>query len=598
MPIDQIITLIIFITAVILFATNRIRADLVAIMVMVTLGLMGIVEPGDAFSGFSSSAVMTILGISMISIALQLTGATNSLGKIIHKVGGGNEKLLVLLVTLFAALVSLFMNNIAAVGVLLPAVMSLSRRSKVPPSRLLMPLAFGTILGGMATLLTTSNIIVSGALRDAGLPFFGMLDYFPIGGPVMIVGILYLAFVGIRLLPSRTSSTNIEDKREFTEKLSDLYQVRKNLVQIEILPDSPMADRSIADGHWYNHVHVNILAVIRGRESYFSPDPCMKLLTGDLLIARGRVIKEEADSLKLQISAVDFVNLKVTDEAHPMAEIIISPHSRFIGKSIKELDFRDRYLLNVVGIWRSGKPIEDDYADLSLQFGDAMLVQGPAIQIQNLKKSEDLVVLEEDPDAVLLPRKGLMTIIITLVTLTVAALGILPVALVVLGGAVLLILTGSVGLNDAFRSIEWKAIFLIAGLWPLSIALQETGLADLAVSGILNLIGDAPPIALVAVFLFVSMLLTLLMSGQVTAIVMIPLALVTAQGTGIDPRPFAMAVAMGCSLAFISPLGHPVNIMVMNPGGYTFKDYVKVGFPLTVIAFLIIIYAIRLYWGL
>ncbi len=487
---DQIITLIVFISAVILFATNRIRADLVAIMVMVTLGLVGIVEPGEAFSGFSSSAVMTILGISMISIALQLTGATNSLGKIIHKVGGRNENLLVLMVTLFAALVSLFMNNIAAVGVLLPAVMSLSRRSKVPPSRLLMPLAYGTILGGMATLLTTSNIIVSGALKDAGLPHFGMLDYFPIGGPVMIVGILYLAFVGIRLLPSRTSASNIEDKREFTEKLSDLYQVRKNLVKIEILPGSTMADRSIEDGHWYNQVHINILAVIRGRESFFSPDACLELLEGDTLIARGRVTEEVADSLKLRVSTVDFTGFKVTDEAHPLAEIIISPHSRFIGKSIKELDFRERYLLNVVGIWRGGKPIEDEYAGLSLQFGDALLVQGPAIQIQNLKKSEDLVVLEEDPDAVLLPRKGLMTIIITLVTLTIAALGVLPVALVVLGGAVLLILTGSVGLNDAFRSIEWKAIFLIAGLWPLSIALQETGLAEIAVSGILNLMGN------------------------------------------------------------------------------------------------------------
>ena len=595
---DQIITLIIFISAVILFATNRIRADLVAIMVMVTLGLVGIVQPSEAFSGFSSSAVMTILGISMISIALQLTGATNSLSKIIHKVGGRNENLLVLMVTLFAALVSLFMNNIAAVGVLLPAVMSLSRRSKVPPSRLLMPLAYGTILGGMATLLTTSNIIVSGALKDAGLPHFGMLDYFPIGGPVMIVGILYLAFVGIRLLPSRTSASNIEDKREFTEKLSDLYQVRKNLVKIEILPGSTMADRSIEDGHWYNQVHINILAVIRGKESFFSPDACLELLEGDTLIARGRVTEEVAESLKLRVSTVDFTGFKVTDEAHPLAEIIISPHSRFIGKSIKELDFRERYLLNVVGIWRGGKPVEDEYAGLSLQFGDALLVQGPAIQIQNLKKSEDLVVLEEDPDAVLLPRKGLMTIIITLVTLTIAALGVLPVALVVLGGAVLLILTGSVGLNDAFRSIEWKAIFLIAGLWPLSIALQKTGLAEIAVSGILNLMGNASSISLVAAFLFVSMILTLLMSGQVTAIVMIPLALVTAQSTGIDPQPFAMAVAMGCSLAFISPLGHPVNIMVMNPGGYSFKDYVKVGFPLTVLAFLIIIFGIRLYWGL
>lgn len=598
MSAEQTLTLIIFISALFLFVSNRVRADLVAIMVMVALGLTGVVETSKVFSGFSSSAVMTILGISMISIALQLTGATNALGKIIHKIGGGSENRLVLLVALFAALVSLFMNNIAAVGVLLPAVMSLSRRSGVSPSRLLMPLAFGTILGGMATLLTTSNIIVSGALRDAGLPYFGLLDYFPIGGPIMVLGILYLAFIGTRILPKKTSTNNMEDKREFAERLSDLYQVRKNLMRIEVLPGSELAGKSIENGHWYNRVHTNILVVTRGRESIFSPSPAMVINSGDILIGRGKVHDEDAEKLKLHVSSVDFTELQVTDEANPLAEIIISPHSRFIGKTLKSIEFREHYQLNVVGIWRSGKPLEDDYADLGLQFGDALLVQGPAYQIRNLKKSEDLVVLEEDPDAVLLPRKGLVTVLITLVTLTIAALGIMPVALVVLGGAILLILTGSVSLNDAFRSIEWKAIFLIAGLWPLSIALQQTGLAATGVNAILGLIGDAPPMLLVAVLLFISMALTLLMSGQVTAIVMIPLALVVAQSTGIDARPFAMAVALGCSLAFISPLGHPVNIMVMNPGGYTFKDYLKVGFPLTFLAFFVILMGIKLFWGL
>jgi len=595
---DQTFTLIILLAAVILFASNRVRADMIALIVMVSLGLTGVTSADEAFSGFSSSAVMTILGISIISIALQITGATNSLSNILHTAGKGNEKLVILLVTLFGALVSLFMNNIAAVGVLLPAVMTLSRRSKISPSRLLLPLAYGTILGGMATLLTTSNIIVSGALKDAGLPYFGLLDYFPIGGPVMLMGILYLSFIGFRLLPAKSPTNKIEDRREFTEKLSDFYQVGKNLVKIELLPQSEMAGKTIANGHWYNRVHVNILAVLREKENIFSPDPCTMLKPGDILIARGKVTEQSAKDLNLRVSAINNQEIKITDEAHPLAEVIISPHSRFIGKSLQQMDFRERYQLNVVGVWRGGKPVEGEYADLSLHFGDALLVQGPSIQIRNLKKSEDLVVLEEDPDAVLLPRKGLLTIFITLLTLTIAGLGFLPVALVVMGGAVLLILTGCVGLNDAFRSIEWKAILLIAGLWPMSIALQSTGLAEMAVNSLLRLSGGLPPLQLAALFLFVAALLTQLMSGQVTAIVMIPLALVSAQRMGIDPRPFAMAVAMGCSLAFISPLGHPVNIIVMNPGGYTLKDYVKVGLPLTIAAFLCVIFAIKLYWGL
>jgi len=395
-----------------------------------------------------------------------------------------------------------------------------------------MPLAFGTILGGMATLLTTSNIIVSGALREAGLPSFGLLDYFPVGGPVMITGILYLTFVGVHLLPSSNKVDDIHTTRELTERLSDLYQIKKNLLQFKILPDSPLANKSIEEGCWYQKYHLNILAVIRKRESFFSPEAEMRLLAGDVIVARGSLPQEAAEALRLELTQITIPDFRLTDESHPFAEILISPHSRLIGKTLRDTNFRDRYGLNVVGIWRGGKPVESDHPELPLQFGDALLVTGPALQVRNLRNSDDLVVLEEDPDAVLLPRKGLLTLIITLATLFIAAIGIAPVALVAIGGAVLLILTGSVGLNDAFRGIEWKAIFLIAGLWPLSIALQSTGLAESAVTTLLNLLGTIQPMVLVAVFLTLSMIFTLVISGQVAAIVMIPLALAAAQAVG------------------------------------------------------------------
>ncbi len=595
---DQIITLVILAIAIILFATNRIRIDLVALMVLVSLGLTGVIQPAQAFSGFSSSAVMIILGISIISIALQLTGATNGLSKIIHTYGGSNQTRLIFFVALTSALLSLIMNNIAVVGVLLPTVMAVSRKSKVAPSQLLMPLAYGTILGGMATLLTTANIIVSGALEDAGFKAFGILDFFPIGGPVMVIGILFLTFIGSRLLPKERDSGNYDGLREVAEKLSDRYLVRKNLIQIDILPGSPLALRSIAEGRWANQVHVNILAVLRGRDAYFSPDSGMILRPGDRLIARGNVTAELADSLKLRITTMDDSNFKVANETNPLAEIIISPHSRYIGKTITEMEFREHYLLNVVGIWHGGKPIEDSLSDFHLQFGDALLVQGPAVNIRNLKQSEDLVVLVEDPDAVMLPRKGALTILITLATLVFAAIFNQLLPLIIMAGAVLLMLFGSVSLGEAYRKIEWKPIFLIAGLWPLSIALQETGLANQAVTQILNHMGQTAPIVLIAAILLITMLFTLVIGGQVSVMVMIPIALAAAQGLGIDPQPFAMAVAMGGSLAFMSPLGHPVNIVVMNPGGYTFKDYLKKGIPITILAYIAILLAIQLVWGL
>jgi len=598
MPLDMILTFFIIIAAIGLLVSNRIRPDLVALMVLLALGLSGIVPNEEIFSGFSSSAVITILGISMISIGLQQTGATNALGRIIHQIGKGRETLIIFLVSFTSAILSLFMNNIAAVGVLLPAVMSLSRRSKVSPSRLLMPLAFGTILGGMATLLTTSNIIVSGALRDAGQPSFGLLDYFPVGGPAALVGIIYLVFVGKKWLPTNKEKGQESTEKRFADRLSDLYQVEQNLTQFTLLSTSRLAGKSIEQGEWANRYDLNILGVAHGKEQFYSPGPKTILHAGDTIILGCCPDDITLMELGLQKISSDSSTPLVTNETYPMAEIVISPHSRLIGKTIRESSFREQYSVNIIGIWRGGKPYLANLSNLVVQFGDALLVQGPALQIHNLKENSDLILLQEDPDAVLLPRKGLTAILITIVTLTIAALDILPVALVALAGAVLLILTGCMNLNDAFHGIEWKAIFLIAGLWPLSIAIQETGLASAAIDRLLDLTGSSTPILVISLFLFLSMVLTLMISGQVSAIVMIPMALAAAASMNIDPRPFALAVAMGCSLAFITPLGHPVNIMVMNPGGYTFKDYARVGFPLTIIVFITILIAIKVYWGL
>jgi di/tricarboxylate transporter len=448
---QMIVTLLVIIFSIGLLISNRIRPDLVALLVLLSLGLTGVVAPDKVFSGFSSSAVITILGISMIAVGLQRTGATNSLGNVILKIGGQNETRLILTITLASAFLSLFMNNIAAVGVLLPAVMSLSQRAKISASRLLIPLSFGTILGGMATLLTTSNIIVSTALKEAGHPSFGLLDFLPVGGPVVIVGIIYMVTIGKKLLP---------------------------------------------------------------------------------------------------------------------------------GKSLSDQDFRNQKL-----------QVQLRY----LRQDDAAIHHFPRVpDSPNANPTLD----QREPDNHFLSQKALLAILITLITLVVAAIGIFPIAQVVLSGAALMMLTGCMNLNDAYQGIEWKAIFLISGLWPLSLAIKETGLATTAIDQLLNLFGSSSTIVIIAMFLFITMMLTLIISGQVSAIVMIPLAISAANGLGIDPRPLAFAVAMGSSLAFLTPMAHPVNIMVMDPGGYSFKDYFRVGLPLTFIAFLTVLIAIQVNWGL
>ncbi len=594
----QWITVIILGTAILLLTITKLRPDLIAMMVMLALGITGVVDHTLIFSGFASSAVMTILGISMISVALQQTGAANAIGRLMYKLGGKSEILLVFLVSFFSAALSLFMNNIAAVGVLLPAVMSLSRRSQTPPGRLLMPLAFGTILGGMATLLTTSNIIVSGALKDAGLSSFGLLDFFPVGAPVVLVGILYLVFIGRKLLPKSTLSEKATSPQALSEKLMVQYRLETELSRLKVLNNSPLADKSIFANDCQIPNQIRIIRVLpkKGRAQVVSPGTVLH--SGDILIVSGKLEETTLADLGLELLPPVKEDLPITDVANPLAEVLLSPHSQWVGKTLCEINFRIRYGLNVLALWRQGTPIHENISNLKLQTGDALLIQGGAEYIRQLEQDKDLVLLEEDPDSVIRPKKLGLALLITILTLGFAALDVLPVALVVLAGAVLLLLTGCMSLNDAFQRIEWKAIFLIAGMWPLTIAIRDTGLAAGVTTSMLNWLGPVSPLIIAAFFLLISMLLTQFMSGPVAPIIIIPLALSAAKNFGIDPHPLALAVALGCSLAFITPLGHPVNIMVMNPGGYSFKDYARVGFPLTLLSIATILLGLHFIWGL
>ena len=593
--IQAILTLVILGVAISLFIFTRLRPDLIALMVLLALGISGIVSDKQIFSGFSSSAVMTILGISMVSVALQQTGATNLISKWIFRLGKNNETLLILLVTLASAGLSLFMNNIAAVGVLLPAVMSLTRRSRISPARLLMPLAFGTILGGMATLLTTANIIVSGALKDAGLHSFGLLDFFPVGAPVVVVGTIYLITLGKKLLPSGSSQTMSQPPQALNMKLKDLYALDANLSQWRVLSNSPLDGNSVASETCAN-LNLNLIALQSGKTLNATPNPETVIHLGDILLLSN--FEADADSLGLAQDHTDLSEQVFADESHSLAELVLAPHSSLLGKSLTEISFKTQYNLNVLSLWREGKPIHEQIKALDLRFGDALLVQGSAENIHRLRNQSDLILLEENPDAVLRPTKQWIAIVITLATLGFAATDILPVAQIVLLGAVLLMLTGCMGINDVFQSVEWKAIFLIAGMWPLSIAIQQTGLASALINLITHSFGSISPLLIIALFMLLALIFTQLLSGQISAIVLIPLALSAASTLNISPQALGMAVALGCSLGFPTPLGHPVNIMVINPGGYTFKDYFRVGFPLTLLAFATILIGIHFVYGL
>lgn len=594
---SALLTLLITLIAAVLLISDRVRADLMGLIIMVVLGLSGLVTPAETFAGFSGSAVMTILGISIISEGLRQTGVALWLGNWMRRLGGKNEIRLILVTMLVAAGLSLFMNNIAVVGVLFPATMAVARRTRVPAGKLLMPLAYGTALGGMATLLTTSNIVVSGMLKDNGLEPFGLLDFLPVGLPVVAVGVLYMLLWGRRLLPAAPNRGE-QQQEQLNQRLETLYNLRNTISEVRVLAGCPLAGMRLADMGWALQTRTTILGILRNGQAILAPGPEETLEVGDRLFVQGQISAEIMEAQCLQREVHSAEPSLVSNENITLAELVISPHSSLIGRTLKEIRFRDKYHLNVVAVWRSGDAISSGLSDLKLRFGDALLVQGLASVIHAMTDHSDLLLLEENPDAVLKPGKLWLALAIMVVTLGIATLGYLPVAQVVLAGAVLMLLTGCLTMNDVYKNLEWKAIFLIAGMWPLSTAIMSTGLADAVGVALIQHLGFAAPWVIAAVLIGVGLLLTQVMSGQVAALVIGPLALAAASQLQVDPRAMAMGVALSCSLSFPTPLGHPVNLMVMGSGGYRFRDFLRIGTPLTILIVGIILAGLILYWGI
>jgi di/tricarboxylate transporter len=591
--------LAIVLCASLLMVTTRLRPDLVALLTLVALGLSGLVTPAEAFAGFSGSAVITILSIFMISEGLQQTGVTRILGSALLRLSGGGEARAVLVTLLAAAMLSLFMNNIAAAGVLLPAVISLSRQSRIPPSRLLMPLAFGTILGGMATLLTTANIIVSGALRDAGLTAFGLLDFLPVGLPIVLFGTAYMVLFGRRLLPSQNPAGQAARAIRLRAELTSLYGIEQNLCELQVLPGSAMAGLSLRQGDWGRHLGLSVVGLARDGHVQVAPSREETVQVGDILLAQGSPDARTLEDHGLRLLQEPAFPREVTDEEVVLGEVVLSPHTRVAGRTLRQLHFREKYGLNVLALWRLGQPIRTGLADLPLHPGDALLLQGAATRLRYLREERDFILLEEDQDAVLRPRKARLAAAIGLLTLGVAAIGWLPVSVMTLTGAVLMLLTGCLSMDDAYRSVEWKSVFLIAGMWPLGTAIASTGLASQVANGLLHLASGAGPLAMAGMLLLLATVLNQLIAGQAAVpIVLAPIGLALAQASGADARGLAMAVALGSSLAFLTPLGHPVNTLVMGSGGYTYRDYLRVGGPLTLVVLLVCLLGLHLFWNL
>jgi di/tricarboxylate transporter len=595
---------VLILTGLVLLLTlfNILRPDVIGILALLALGGAGILTPDAALSGFSSSVTITLIGLFIISEGLEQTGVVQRLGEAMVRLGGHSERSMVLVVMTASALVSLIMNNVAAAAMLLPAVLAAARQADIKPSRLMIPLAFGTLVGGMATYFTTANIIMSDQLQLQGYAGLTMLDFVPTGGLIAVVAIGFTALIGYRLLPLRETigahMSGLSDPR----RLFETYQLDERLWELHVPAGTPLVGRMIRDSRIGSELGLTVMAIWRGQQAILIPEPDETIQADDLLLILGREDRVEgllAQGLELgRPHETEIARLAQRAHAVALTEVVIPPRSSAIGQTLSDLRFRARYGLTGVALWREGRSYRTDVGKFPLQVGDALLMVGRPRSIEALAADRDFIVTTSDHRA-LPPRPQFAprAILITLAVLLVAIFEIVPIAEAMLLGGILMVLSGCLSMDEAYRAIEWRTIFQIAGMTAVSIALIQTGIAGRVSAAVVELTAPFGPLVLIGGLFLLIMLLTQAIGGQSAALIAAPIAVAAAGQFGIHPQAMGVAAAIACSTAFLTITGHPVNVLVLGPGGYQPGDYLRPGAALTVITFGLTLLAMRFFWG-
>lgn len=574
--------------AIVLFALETISVDIITMLLLIALVTTGILTPGEAFAGFSDDIIIILGSIFVISGALQRTGVVDAIGISLYKVAGNSANRLLLAIMSTVSGVSAFMNNTTATAIFLPAIIGLAKRARLSPSRLLMPLAYASVLGGTCTLIGTStNVAVSGYIAKAGMQPLSLFEITPIGLIIVAVGIAYMALIGKRFLP---------DHKE--EELAEEYAIREYMTEVMVVPDSHMIGQKIFESD-LSRLEFRILAVIRG-EKKLLPFAQMTIEQDDVLLVEGKVedlmkIKETAGiEIKPEVSMGD---LDIPSENIRIAEVLITPRSDLIDRTLKEADFRQRYGLVALAIYRHGHSLREKVGRIKLRMGDLLLVQGPADRLEFLRRDSELWILEELNPSLFRKKKGIYTILFFASAIIVGGFGWLPLSVAFLAAAVLTVLSRSVTVEEAYEFIDWRLIILIAGMTSFGVAMQKTGTAEFLAQGIVNWLEPYGVMVIMAGFFLLTIILTQPMSNAAAALVVLPIALNTAHRLGVNERTFAISIMLAASISFIAPF-EPSAILVYGPGKYKFMDFVKTGTVLTLILMVVVLLLIPLFWPL
>jgi len=590
MTLDIVLVLLVLLATVALFVWSRLSVDLVAMIVMASLLLLGLVTPEQGITGFSNTATITVGAMFVLSAGLYRSGAVNFVGTMLVRLGRSSIWIALALIMVGVGAISAFMNNTAAVAIFLPIVVAAAKTLDVSPGRLLMPLSFASMFGGVCTLIGTStNILVSAIAEEHGLPAFGMFEMSRLGLIFFGAGALYMLLIGVRLIPDRRP----------TELLGERYGMGDYLVEVVVGPEAKSVGHPIASSPLVRELDLDVLDLIRGGDRIPFPPPAMVIQAGDILRLRASVARvaelQERQGITIRPRQRWTIRRLEGGPTRRM-EVILAPGSRLEGRTLREVRFAAAYGAMVLAIRQRGRLMHEDLENTRLQAGDALLVEAPQDAVESIRQIADFVLVSDVVVPVFRRRKIIPAVLIIAGVVGAAATGILPIMIGAITGCVLMVLTRCLTLDEAYGAIDWKVIFLLAGILTLGHAMENTGTATWLAGHLVSAVGPLGPVALVAAFYLVTTLLTEMMSNNATAVLLAPVAIATADSLGVDARPLLMAVAFAASASFMTPMGYQTNTMIYSAGQFQFRDFLRVGTPLNLLFWVLASIFIPILW--
>jgi di/tricarboxylate transporter len=577
------LTLGVVVVALICFITELLPVDITALCVAVVLILLGLVSPDEGIAGFGNSATITVMAMFILSAGITRTGVVQVFRDLLLKWGGKSVTRQILVMGILVGPISAFINNTAVVAIFLPIVEEWCKKRGISPSKLLMPLSFVTVLGGMITVIGTStNVLASGIAKDLGYGEFRLFQFSALGIITFLIGLAYLAFIAPRLLPNRKNLTS--------DLVSEGYGLEDYVTEVIVSPTSKLIGQTFRSAQLQRDSQVDVLEIIRDQERLPQPVTSRTIRAEDILLVRGKtddVLKIRAEQGLDILPDVKFnqktlaTELNSSDEG--VAEVLILSNSRLIGSTLKDLRFRQRYNLTVLALRRGEELVRERLGKVPLRFGDLLLVQGDKQSLLGLQTTRELLVIEQKEPEAIRRDKAWLAIAIILGVVLIAAFDLLPILVSALMGVVLMIVTGVIKPGEVYGAVRWDVIFLLAGLIPLGTAMENSGATKWLADNLMVLGGNFTGYWVLLFFYIITSLLTEILSNNATVVLLLPIAAEVAKALSLNPISLMFAVTFAASNSFMTPIGYQTNTMVYGPGGYKFWDFFRVGAPLNLI---------------